>query len=93
MVQRRVQVHVRVTGNVQGVGFRFSTQRQATAWGLSGWVRNLADGGVEAMFQGPEDTINAMVAWCQGGPLHASVEGVEATRQALEAFQGFDVRH
>ncbi|MFZ4579093.1 MAG: acylphosphatase [Myxococcota bacterium] len=93
MVQRRTQMHVVVKGQVQGVGYRFSTQQQAKRWGLLGWVRNAADGGVEAVFQGPEDVVASMVVWCERGPLHASVESVLATRQALEAFQGFDVRH
>ncbi len=93
MMQRRVQVHVLVSGEVQGVGYRFSTQRQATAWGLRGWVRNLPDGNVEAVFQGPEASVDAMVAWCKQGPLRASVVEVVAARQPVEAFEGFDVRN
>lgn len=90
---RIVQVRVQVSGRVQGVSFRASTRKQALALSLRGWVRNLDDGRVEAVFNGPQSHVDAMVAWCHKGPLHAAVDAVEVTPMALEAFHGFDVRY
>lgn len=77
MDQKRVKVVI--TGRVQGVGFRASCQRQAVALGLTGWVRNRWDGAVEALFEGPAEAVNAMLAWCHQGPPAAYVTGVEVT--------------
>jgi acylphosphatase len=70
------RVHVVVEGRVQGVFFRASCARQARGLGLSGWVRNRADGAVEAEFEGPPDDIESMVAWCRNGPPSARVDDV-----------------
>lgn len=77
MDQKRVKVVI--TGRVQGVGFRASCQRQAVALGLTGWVRNRWDGAVEALFEGPAEAVDAMLAWCHQGPPMAYVTGVEVT--------------
>jgi acylphosphatase len=69
--------HVWVSGRVQNVWFRDSCVREATARGVGGWVRNLADRRVEAVFEGPADAVAAMVAWCHEGPPRASVTRVE----------------
>lgn len=70
-------VSVRVTGKVQGVGFRMSTVRQAHSLGVAGWVRNLDDGSVEALLQGGHDRIDQMLAWLRVGPPAARVSDVE----------------
>lgn len=70
-------IMVRITGHVQGVGFRAWTEQRANALGLSGWVRNAENGDVEALFSGPREAVNAMLAACQQGPRHARVERVE----------------
>lgn len=67
----------RITGKVQGVGFRMSTVRQAHSLGVTGWVRNLEDGSVEALLQGPHDVIDKMLSWLHVGPRSARVESVE----------------
>ena len=72
------RVHVKVEGHVQGVGFRFMTCREAQIRGLSGWVRNLSDGRVEAVFEGPREALESMLVWCHEGPWMASVNHVEA---------------
>jgi acylphosphatase len=72
------RVHVLVSGTVQGVWFRESTRRQAEGLGVVGWVRNLPDGRVEAVFEGPPPGVDALVAWCHEGPPNARVEQVEA---------------
>lgn len=89
---RRIQMHVWVSGTVQGVSYRAMTRKEALRVGLLGWVRNLEDGRVEAVFHGPEAAVHQMVRWCHLGPLHASVTDVTAEPMALEAFGGFDVR-
>lgn len=80
-----------ISGRVQGVGYRAWTQRQARARGLSGWVRNVTDGTVEALFSGDKDAVEAMIAACARGPLLARVSGVE--RFEAEGAEGaFTVR-
>lgn len=88
------RVKVTVSGRVQGVFFRASTQDVATDLGLSGKVRNLPDGRVEAVFQGPGDAVDKAVAFCRQGPPQAQVENVEiAELEPLPEPAGtFDVR-
>ena len=72
-----ITLHVYVEGTVQGVGFRHATFVKATSLGLSGWVRNLNDGGVEAMFDGPKPLLDDVLKWCRQGPAFASVRAVQ----------------
>jgi len=74
--------HVWVSGRVQGVWFRDACAREATALGVRGWVRNLADGRVEAVFEGDEPAVAALVEWCRTGPPRARVAGVEVQDEA-----------
>lgn len=69
-------VHVVISGEVQGVGYRAWTAANARRFGLAGWVRNRRSGDVEAMFRGPADKVAAMVAACHQGPLSARVSRV-----------------
>jgi len=87
-----VRYGVIVHGLVQGVWFRESCRRQASALGVSGWVRNRADGAVEAHFEGPERAVAQAVAWCRRGPPAAEVTGVDVTAEELEGALGFQVR-
>ena len=80
---------VRITGFVQGVGFRAWTERQANALGLSGWVRNCENGDVEALFSGSLENVQAMLALCREGPRHAKVERVEIVGPAAPAVGAF----
>jgi acylphosphatase len=73
----RVRKRVVVEGSVQGVGFRASCAAQARAYGVSGTVRNLPDGRVEAVFEGAPESVAALVAWCEGGPRFAHVSRVQ----------------
>lgn len=87
------RAYVYVSGRVQGVFFRDSTREEAERLGLSGWVSNLSDGRVEAVFQGPSEDVRQMVRWCEEGPSHADVEDVQAEFEgADEDLQGFQVR-
>ena len=73
----RVRAHVLIDGRVQGVNFRAYTRDQARSAGVEGWVRNLDDGRVEAVFEGPEAAVRRVVSWCYSGPSHARVDRVE----------------
>ena len=87
------RLHVLVEGRVHGVGFRYSTARQALALSLTGWVRNLSDGRVEALFEGPKAALQTMLAWCEHGPPYARVTQVTATWQPGTALHsGFQIR-
>jgi acylphosphatase len=74
MGKSRAKVIVR--GIVQGVNFRYYTQRQAIRSGVTGWVQNLPDGSVAAVFEGEEQDVEAMVEWCRRGPSSAQVSEV-----------------
>lgn len=88
MLRRRVIVR----GRVQGVFFRAECRREAQSLGLAGWVRNRADGTVEAVFEGDAAEVEAMIAWAGHGPSMALVEGVEVFSEAPEGLAGFEVR-
>ena len=70
----KARVHVFVSGMVQGVFFRQKTKRQAESLGVNGWVRNLPDGRVEAVFEGEEEAVKALVEYCHHGPSSARVK-------------------
>ena len=65
--------------------------QRARALGLAGWVRNASDGRVEAVFEGPDDAVDAMVAWCQEGPPSARVVAVDLAEEAVKGEEGFEV--
>ncbi len=83
-----------VSGEVQGVAFRFWTRRKAEAAGVRGWVRNLPDGTVEAVVQGDRPAVDSVIAWCRKGPAAAAVTEVETewVHDAPE-FTGFAIRY
>jgi acylphosphatase len=92
---KRARARVIVSGRVQGVWFRESTRRRASELGLSGWVRNLPDGRVEAEFEGEADAVEAALGFVAEGPTHARVDSVDveeredlgmATPQPREPF-------
>jgi acylphosphatase len=82
-----------ITGRVQGVWYRASTQERAVSLGLSGWVRNLPDGRVEVRAQGPPERIQALIDWCYAGPPLARVERIDADwSEATERLDRFAIR-
>jgi acylphosphatase len=85
-------IHVRIEGRVQGVGYRLWTERKASELGLVGWVRNRRDGSVEAVFQGPPATVDAMIEACRRGPSAAAVTDVLIREEEDASFAGFEVR-
>lgn len=78
-------------GSVQGVGFRYATRSRAASLALGGWVRNCPDGAVEAVFEGPVERVESMVAWCRRGPSGARVDSVETAQEAPEGERDFRV--
>lgn len=86
-----VRVHVVITGKVQGVGYRYHTQRFAEGLGLAGWVRNLPDGRVEAVFEGESALVDRIVAWCHQGSPTAIVREVTVTPETPEGLVGFQI--
>jgi acylphosphatase len=89
-VLRRLEARIR--GRVQGVGYRYGAIQAAGALTLSGWVRNLPDGSVELVAEGPREALEELLTWCRRGPRSARVEALEARFvPATGEFQGFDL--
>jgi acylphosphatase len=86
------RARVLISGEVQGVYFRDTCRRLAAQRGVSGWVRNLRDGRVEAVFEGAEDAVDTMVAWAYRGPSSARVADVLVQPEPLEGLSGFAIR-
>lgn len=90
-----VQVQVIISGKVQGVWFRASTQEKAEELGITGWVKNTREGTVEALFEGDENKVQQLIRWCHQGPPRAQVTTVEVTKKrhvAGPAFDTFSIR-
>jgi acylphosphatase len=92
MAEPPVRRRIRATGRVQGVFFRDSTRREADRRGVAGWARNCGDGAVEAVFEGTEDAVDALVEFVRAGPGHAQVEALDVATEPPEGLRGFDVR-
>jgi len=86
-----IRLHVVVSGRVQGVWFRDSMRRQAEGLGLAGWVRNLPDGNVEAVFEGAADAVERLSEWCHHGPPGARVTSVVPRNEPPEGLTGFRI--
>lgn len=83
--------HLLISGRVQGVGFRYSMVEEAERLGATGWVRNRRDGTVEAMVDGADDAVAALVAWARHGPPAAQVSEVRIS-EAVGGFERFETR-
>ncbi|MFC7059095.1 acylphosphatase [Halovenus salina] len=91
-MSERTRAHVYVSGKVQGVYFRATTRDTAREHGVDGWVRNLDDGRVEAVFEGTEKDVETMVEFCHEGSSAASVDDVEVSYEPPQEEDGFEVR-
>jgi len=90
----RARLHVYITGRVQGVFFRANTKSKAEELGLTGWVRNLRNGRVEAVFEGDRPAVEAALAWCHQGPPGSLVKKVEALwEEPSGEFKTFEIRY
>ena len=89
----RIRRRVIVRGRVQGVFFRSSTEQEASRAGIDGWVRNLRDGSVEAVFEGEPARVEALLAWVRRGPGASDVQSVQLHEESPEGELGFRVRY
>jgi acylphosphatase len=90
---KKESVHLKINGYVQGVFFRVNTREIATGLGLTGWVKNMPNGGVEAVLEGPKDLLKEAVNWCHKGPPGATVTEVdEKWGEYSEEFRSFEIR-
>ncbi len=90
---KKIRVHLIVSGKVQGVYYRQTAFQKAVEFGLTGWVRNLTNGQVEAVFEGEEYLVNKMIEWCKEGPTLARVVHVEVDKQSCsDSFEGFTIK-
>lgn len=85
------RVLVKVTGQVQGVFYRVACAERARELGIGGWVRNARDGSVEAAFEGPDEAVEAIVAWCRIGPPYAKVLDVQVEGDVQAGERGFRI--
>jgi len=89
-----VRAHVYISGRVHGVFFRSSTEEKAFELGIKGWVRNLRDGRVEAVFEGEKEKVEEMLRWCHEGPPYARVTNVEVKWEEYKGeFSSFGVAY
>jgi len=93
-MEANARVHVIIHGRVQGVFFRLETQKAARQYGAVGWVRNLPDGTVEAVMEGPENAVESLLAWCRQGPRMARVDKVDISREDfIGEYSSFEVTY
>ncbi|MCH8556356.1 MAG: acylphosphatase [Balneolia bacterium] len=93
-VQEASAAHVKISGRVQGVGFRYFVYRHALKNDITGWVRNREDGSVEARFEGPKEKVEDIIDLCRKGPVGSSVRNVEVEEREPEGkYEGFRFRY
>ena len=90
---KKIKAHIFVSGRVQGVWFRESTKKEAEKLGIAGWVRNLADGRVEAVFEGEKEKVEKMADWARRGPIFAKVDRFDVCWEDYEGhLKSFEIR-
>jgi acylphosphatase len=90
----KARAHVVVSGRVQGVFFRARTKREAASRNVKGWILNRDDGALEAVFEGEEEAVKAMVAFCKHGPSEARVTNVDVVwEDYVGEFEAFEIRY
>jgi acylphosphatase len=93
MASDKIQMHILASGIVQGVFFRVETEKTASDNNVTGWVKNLEDGNVEAVFEGAKEDVDKVVEWCHQGSDAAFVANVEAKEQTpLSDFDKFEIK-
>jgi len=92
--REKIRAHVLISGRVQGVLFRLNTKKEADELGISGWVRNLADGRVEAVFEGDKGNVEQMVDWARRGPIWAKIDDFSVIWEDYSGeFTAFGIRY
>ena len=93
-MDQKTRAHIFVSGRVQGVYFREKTRRKAQELGVFGWVINLPDSRVEAVFEGEKESVEKMIKWAKGGPFWAKVNGLEVEWEEYRGeFENFEIRY
>lgn len=93
-MEANARAHVIIHGRVQGVCFRLETQKAARQCGAAGWVRNLPDGNVEAVMEGPREAVEVLLNWCGHGSRMARVDKVDITRESyIGEYETFEVKY
>ncbi len=92
-MSHKIAYRFRVFGVVQGVAYRYSAQRQAEVLGVSGWIRNLIDGGVEGFVEGDIESVKNFLKWCKNGPPNASVEQLLIEESPILNLSGFEIKY
>jgi acylphosphatase len=93
-MNEKVRVHIVVSGRVQGVFFRAETQEKAKELGVAGWVKNLTEGRVEAVFEGKRDRVEQMVEWAKKGPSGAIVSDLKVIWEEYRSeFSDFEIKY
>ena len=88
-----IKAHLLIQGRVQGVGFRANARRKANRLNVRGWIRNLRNGDVELLIEGPEVEVDRLIVWCHRGPTSAYVSKVRVEKsKATHEFDGFAVK-
>ena len=87
------RAHVYFSGKVQGVFFRANTERKARELGINGWVRNLPDGRVEAVFEGEKSAVEELIEWCRNKQPYARVTDTETVWEEPKGETGFGIRY
>jgi len=92
MAAEKIQKHIYISGRVQGVGFRAFTRQQAAVLDIKGWVKNLADGRVEAVIEGKKNNVTQMAKKLKEGSSFARVDNFESKEEEIDNFDDFEVR-
>jgi acylphosphatase len=93
-METKARAHVVVTGRVQGVYYRYATREEAVMRGVKGWIRNLKDGRVEAVFEGEKSKVEEVIDFCHYGPSAAKVSSMEVTWDEYTGeFKGLSIRY
>lgn len=88
----KVRAHILISGRVQGVFFRSTTRHIALSFGVKGWVRNLPDGRLEAVFEGEKDAVEKTIDFCRTGPPGAHIDSVDVKWEEPKGEDEFEVR-
>lgn len=93
-MDKKIRAHIFVSGKVQGVWFREKTKKKAEKLEVTGWVKNLLDSRVEAVFEGDRNRVEEMVNWARKGPIWAKIEALDVVWEDYQAeFEGFEIRY
>lgn len=93
-MDEKIRAHIFIQGMVQGVFFRVKTRQKAKVLGVSGWVKNLPDGRVEAVFEGEKEKVEQIIEWIKKGPLFSRVDDVEVDFEEYKGeFENFEIRY